>query len=79
MRWPLHKGFYLLQLGLIIINNYLPVARWFPTGGARPLGGGGRKRCVEKKIERNLHLAIFIEFYLPYIYPPVLITNFITL
>jgi hypothetical protein len=33
--------------------------------------------CREKKIERNLHLAIFSELYLPYIYHPVLITNFI--
>jgi hypothetical protein len=40
---------------------------------------GGRKRCVGKQIERNVHLAIFSELYLPCIYHPVVITNFITL
>jgi hypothetical protein len=39
---------------------------------------GAQEVCREKKIERNLHLAIFSELYLPYIYHPVVITNFIT-
>jgi hypothetical protein len=36
-------------------------------------------RAREKKIKWNLHLAISSELHLPYIYHPVVITNFITL
>jgi hypothetical protein len=60
----------------------IQLEQWFPKCGARLPGGGGgggASGVWRKRIERNLHLAIFSELYLPYIYHPVLITNFITL
>jgi hypothetical protein len=56
----------------------ISLGQWFPKCGARPIGGA-QEVCREKKIERNLHFAIFSKLYLSYIYHPVLITNFITL
>jgi hypothetical protein len=67
--------------------RWIGICQWFPQCGARPpggrkrssRGGGAQEVCREKTTERNLHLAIFSELYLPYIYHPVVITNFITL
>jgi hypothetical protein len=64
------KEFSACLLNMIIIRRPTIASFWYITVVPK---------VQRKKIERNLHLAIFSELYLPYIYHPVLITNFITL
>jgi hypothetical protein len=76
---PIHALFvcsFFTMLYELCYDDYKPVVP--KVWGAPPWGGGARD-VWRKKIERNLHLEIFSELYLPCIYHPVVITNFITL
>jgi hypothetical protein len=61
-----------LQWATLILSTPVVPKVW----GAPPWGGA--RGVWRKKIERNLHLTIFSELYLPYIYHPEVITNLIT-